>query len=339
MNFKSEITKIHYNENSKSWLIPILEFFAFFYEKITFVRNFCYDINFLKSKKVNAYVISVGNLTTGGVGKTPVVAELANYFLKQEKNVAIISRGYGGKLSSKKVNVISNGLKIFYNAQQAGDEPYWFAENLSGVNVLTCSNRVKAADYAVKNLGVDVIILDDAFQHRKIQRDLNLVLIDSEKLLGNKKHLPAGPLREDIEGLKRADKVIIVNKSSQKVEKDVLSKVFKSFEEDKTFVCNVVPSYTYNIKTLEVLPLKADVFGLCAIGQPEQFYNFLKQKFNLLDTITFDDHHSYTYNEVSRLKGNIVTTEKDAVKLQKFDLDNIYALKLKLELDIEGLLS
>lgn len=336
MNLKNEITKIHYDINSKS-ILP-LEFVSFFYEKITSIRNYLYDKNILKSEKVNAYVISVGNLTTGGVGKTPVVAELANHFLKQEKQVAIISRGYGGKLSNKKVNVISNGSKIFYNAQQAGDEPYWFAENITGANVLTCSNRAKAAKYAVQNLGVEVIILDDAFQHRKIQRDLNLVLIDSEKLLGNGKHLPAGPLRENMNGLRRADKVIIMNKSAQKVEKDVLSNIFRSFDEEKTFVCNVIPSYTYNIKTAEVLPLKADVFGMCAIGQPEQFYNFLRQKFNLIDTITFDDHHSYNYNEVSKLKGNIVTTEKDAVKLQKFDLDNIYAMKLKLELDVEGLL-
>lgn len=338
MNLKKEITKLHYNKSSNHWIMPILEFLACFYEKITSFRNNLYDRNILKTKKVNAFVISVGNLTTGGVGKTPVVAELANYYKKQEKNVAIISRGYGGKLSNKNVNLISNGSEIFYTAEQAGDEPYWFAENLAGVNVLTCSNRVKAANYAIQNLGVNVIILDDAFQHRKIERDLNIVLIDSEKLLGNKKHLPAGPLRENIEGLKRADKVLIINKSTQKVEKDILSRIFKTFDEEKTFVCDVIPGYTYNIKTNEVLPLKADIFGMCAIGQPEQFYNYLRQKFNLLDTITFDDHHSYSFNEVSRLRGTIVTTEKDAVKLKQFDLDNIYAMKLKLDMDIEGLL-
>lgn len=338
MNLKKEITKLHYNKSSNHWIMPILGFLAYFYEKITSFRNYLYDRNILKSKKVNAFVISVGNLTTGGVGKTPVVAELANYYKKQDKNVAIISRGYGGKLSSKNVNLISNGSEIFYTAEQAGDEPYWFAENLTGVNVLTCSNRVKAANYAIQNLGVNVIILDDAFQHRKIERDLNIVLIDSEKLLGNKKHLPAGPLRESLEGLKRADKVLIMNKSTQKVEKDILSRIFKTFDEEKTFVCDVIPGYTYNIKTNEVLPLKADIFGMCAIGQPEQFYNYLRQKFNLLDTITFDDHHSYTFNEVSRLRGTIVTTEKDAVKLKQFDLDNIYAMKLKLDMDIEGLL-
>lgn len=338
MNLKKEITKLHYVKNSNHWIMPILEFLTYFYEKITTFRNILYDKNILKSQKVNAFVISVGNLTTGGVGKTPVVAELANYYKKQEKNVAIISRGYGGKLSNKNVNLISNGSEIFYTAEQAGDEPFWFAENLAGVNVLTCSNRVKAANYAIQNLGVNVIILDDAFQHRKINRDLNIVLIDSEKLLGNKKHLPAGPLREKIEGLKRADKVLIINKSTQKVEKNILSRIFKTFDEEKTFICDIIPGYTYNIKTNEVLPLKADVFGMCAIGQPEQFYNYLKQKFNLLDTITFDDHHTYSFNEVSRLRGTIVTTEKDAVKLKPFEMDNIYAMKLKLDMDIEGLL-
>lgn len=338
MNLKNEITKIHYNKKTNSCLNPLLVFLSFFYEKITSFRNYLYDKNILKSEKVDAFVISVGNLTTGGVGKTPVVAELANYFCKKDKRVAIISRGYGGKLSNKKVNLISDGSDIFYNAQDAGDEPYWFAENVKGVYVLTCSNRVKAAKYAIRNLGVNVIILDDAFQHRKIQRDLNLILIDSEKLFGNVKHLPAGPLRENLNGLKRADKVIIMNKTAQKIDKNILSSIFKSFDEEKTFVCNVIPGYTYNIKTAEVLPLKSDVFGLCAIGQPEQFYNFLKLKFNLLDTYTYDDHHSYSYREISRLKGNIVTTEKDAVKLKKFDTDNIFALKLKLELDVEGLL-
>ncbi|MBR1680585.1 tetraacyldisaccharide 4'-kinase [bacterium] len=338
MNLKSKITKIHYEKNSKSVLLPILEFFSFFYSKITEFRNYLYDKNILKSYKVNAYVISVGNLTTGGVGKTPLVAEIAKYYYSKNKKVAIISRGYGGKLSNQKVNLISNGTEILHSAQEAGDEPYWFAENLKGINVITCSNRVKAANYAIQNLGVEVIILDDAFQHRKIQRDLNLVLVDSEKLFGNRKHLPAGPLREDFTGLKRADKLVIMNKTAKKVEKNILSNIFLTFDEDKTFVCNLIPGYTYNIKTTEVLPLKTDVTAVCAIGQPEQFYEFVKQKFNIIRTLTFDDHHKYKFDEIAKFKGKIVTTEKDAVKLQNFDLDNIYAMKLKLEIDIEGLI-
>lgn len=339
MNLKSKITEIHYKKNSKSLLLPLLEFFSFFYSKITAFRNYLYDIGLLKEIKVNAFVISVGNLTTGGVGKTPLVAELAKFYLAQDKNVAIISRGYGGKLSAKKVNVISNGQEIFYTAKEAGDEPYWFAENLKGINVLTCANRVKAANYAIQNLGVNVIILDDAFQHRKIQRDLNLVLIDSEKLLGNQKHLPAGPLRENISGLKRADKLVIMNKSAKKTDKNVLSSIFEKYDEENTFICNVVPGYTYNIKTNEVLPLKTDVIAVSAIGQPEQFYSFVRQKFNLTMEVTFNDHHQYKINDINKYKGNIVTTEKDAVKLKSFNLNNIYAMKLKLDIDIKGLIN
>ncbi len=339
MNLKSNITKIHYEKNSKSPLMPFLEFFSFFYNIITSIRNFLYDKNILKSVKVNAFVISVGNLTTGGVGKTPLVAEIAKYFQAKNKRVAVISRGYGGKLSNKQVNVISNGIEIFYSAQQAGDEPYWLAQNLKNTCILTCSNRVKAAKYAIQNMGIEVIILDDGFQHRKIQRDLNLVLIDSQKLLGNKKHLPAGPLRENIKGLKRADKLVIMNKTSQKIDKAVLSEIFEKYDDNKTFICNLVPGFTYNIKTLEALPINTEVTAVCAIGQPEQFYNFVKQKFNLINTVTFDDHHAYTESEISQIQGNIVTTEKDAVKIEKFNLDNIYALKLKAEIDVEGLLN
>lgn len=335
MNLKNEITKIHYNIKSNAWLEPILDFMAMFYSKITEIRNDLYDRGILESEKVNAYVISVGNLTTGGVGKTPVVAELAKHYISQGKKVAIISRGYGGKLSNKDVHIVSANNEIFFTAEEIGDEPYWFAQNINNAYVLTCSNRVKAAKEAIRHFGVEIIILDDAFQHRKIQRDLNLVLVDSEKMFGNGKHLPAGPLREDLNGLKRADKLLIMNKTSKPVVTDIFENIF---DKRKTFVCNVVPSFTYNIKTTDVLPLKSDVFAMCAIGQPEQFYDFVRQKFNLLDTITFDDHHQYKYSEVAKLHGNIVTTEKDAVKLAEFDLDNIYALKLKLELDVESIL-
>ena len=130
MNLKSEITKIHYNRESKSLLIPFLDFLAFFYSKITQIRNYLYDKNILKSEKVNAYVIAVGNLTTGGVGKTPVVAEIAKYYINKGKKVAIISRGYGGKLSNKEPRFVSLNGQIMHTAEEIGDEPYWFAENI-----------------------------------------------------------------------------------------------------------------------------------------------------------------------------------------------------------------
>ena len=206
MNLKTQITKLHYNKNAKGLLFNILKFASIFYGIGASTKNFLYDNKILKPKKVDAFVISVGNFTTGGVGKTPVVAEIAKYFTKKGERVAIISRGYGGKLNNKKVNVISDGINLYYKADMAGDEPYWLAVNLNMCAVLTCSNRYKACLHAIDKLGVTKIILDDGFQHRKLHRDLNIVLVDSEKMFGNENLLPAGPLREGLEAFKRIDK-------------------------------------------------------------------------------------------------------------------------------------
>ena len=151
MNLKSKITEMHYSEE-KNFLYAFLWLPSIFYKLVTNIRNFLYDKNIFKAVTVDANVISVGNLTTGGVGKTPLVAEIAKYYLSKNELTAVISRGYGGKLSSKSVNVISDGNEIFYNAEMAGDEPYWYAENISGLIVITCSSRVKAAKYAIEKI-------------------------------------------------------------------------------------------------------------------------------------------------------------------------------------------
>lgn len=296
---KTKITKLHYDKNAK---IPwFLEFCAVFYGLGSGFKNFLYDKGILKPTKVDAYVISVGNITTGGVGKTPVVAEIAKYYEK----VAIISRGYGGGYDNREVNVISPEDDV----KMAGDEPLWLAQNTNAV-VITSKNRIKAARFAIKKFSVTTIILDDGFQHRKIHRDLDIVLVDSQKKFGNYKLLPAGPLRETLAGLKRADKVVEVHKSAGEV---------------------------YNIKTGGALPAGVEVTALSAIGQPQSFYDLLKD-YNVVNKITFDDHHQYELKDIEGISGSIITTEKDAVKLQKFGRDNIYALKLKVNINVKELL-
>ena len=336
MNLKTEITKLHYTKEPKGFLFNLLKFCSVFYGLGSGFKNFLYDKKILKPKKVNAYVISVGNFTTGGVGKTPVVAEIARYFVDKGERVCIISRGYGGKLDNKKVNVISDGINLFYKADMAGDEPYWLAVNLNMCAVLTCSNRAKAAKYAIKELGVTKIILDDGFQHRKLHRDLNIVLVDSEKMFGNENLLPAGPLREGPEGFKRVDKLVIVSKNTDHKKKKKLAKIMEKKQKVKTLTAKVEPDYIYNIISGEHLEKGAEITALSAIGQPEQFYAFLKD-YKIKNTITFDDHHQYTPDDIKNIEGNIVTTEKDAVKLALLGNPNIYALKLKTVLDVEEL--
>ena len=339
MNLKTNITKLHYTKEPKGLFFSLLKFCSIFYGIGSGFKNLLYDKNIIKPKKVDAFVISVGNFTTGGVGKTPVVAEIAKYFVEKGERVAIISRGYGGKLNNKEVHVISDGINLYYKADMAGDEPYWLAVNLNMCAVLTCSNRYKAAEYAIKELGVTKIILDDGFQHRKMARDVDIVLVDSEKMFGNENLLPAGPLREGMEGFKRVSELIIVSKNVDHTRAEKIAKIMQKKQGIKTTVCKIEPDYAYNIISGEHLQNGAEIIALSAIGQPEQFYKFLEKDYNIKEKITFDDHHQYIEDDIANIAGTIVTTEKDAVKLALLNKNNIYALKLKTVLNVESLVN
>lgn len=336
MNFKTEITKIHYDKTAKGLFVKLLEFGSIFYGIGSGLKNKLYDNGLLKPKKVNAFVISVGNITTGGVGKTPVVSEIAKYLIQNGEKVAIISRGYGGKLSNKNINVISDGEKIFYNAKLAGDEPFWLAQNSKGVIVITTKNRYEGAKFAVEKFGATKIILDDGFQHRKLYRNLDIVLMDSKMGFGNEKLLPAGPLREGMEAFSRIDRLVVVSKDIDHSRAEKLAKIMSKKMKVKTTVCNTEPDYVYNIKTGEKLADNSEITAICAIGQPKQFYQFLNN-YKIKQTIDFDDHHIYTEEELP--DGIIVTTEKDAVKMKDFTRNDIFALKLKTSVDVNKLLN
>lgn len=331
MNLKTEITKLHYDKSAKG--IFLLDFASIFYGLASGLKNKLYDKGFLKPKKVNAFVISVGNITTGGVGKTPVVSEIAKHI---GEKTAIVSRGYGGKLDNKNINVISDGEKIYYDAQMAGDEPFWLAQNTKGTVVITCKNRYAGAKYAVEKFGAKTIILDDGFQHRKLHRDLDIVLMDSKMGFGNEKLLPAGPLREGMEAFLRIDRLVVVSKDIDHTRAEKLAKIMGKKMKVPAFVCRTEPDFVYNIKTNEKLAEDTEVTALCAIGQPEQFYAFLNN-YKIKDTISFDDHHSYIEAEIPQ--GIIITTEKDAVKMQDFNRSDIYALKLKTVINVGELIN
>ena len=336
MNLKTKITEIHYNKSAKGFFVSLLDFASLFYGIGSGLKNILYDKGIIKPKKVEAFVISVGNITTGGVGKTPVVSEIAKYLLDKGEKVAIVSRGYGGKLSNKNVNIISDGNNVFYDAKDAGDEPYWLASNTNGAIVATCRNRYLASKFVIEKYGVTNIILDDGFQHRKLYRDLDIVLMDSEKGFGREKLLPAGPLREGLEAFKRIDRLVVVSKNIEHARAEKLAKIMNKKSGIKTLVCKTEPDKVYNIKTNELLPQGAEATAICAIGQPEQFYAFLKD-YNIKNKVSFDDHHSYLAEEIPQ--GTVITTEKDAVKMLQFERNDIYALKLKTNIDVENLLA
>ncbi|MBQ8460132.1 tetraacyldisaccharide 4'-kinase [bacterium] len=336
-NIKTKITQIHYQRNPKGIFFDFLKFCSYFYGIGSGLKNFLYDKKIIKPKKVDAYVISVGNMTTGGVGKTPIVSEIAKYLIAQGQKVAIVSRGYGGRLSNRSINMISDGTTIYYDALQAGDEPFWLAENTPGCYVFTCKNRYLASKYAVDKFGVQIIILDDGFQHRKLHRDLDIVLMDSVKGFGNENLLPAGPLREGPEALERIDKFVVVSKNTKHTVAEKVARIMQKRLNIPTSICYTEPDYVYNIKNGQRLMEGLAVTAMCAIGQPQQFYDFLTG-YQVVKTITFDDHHQYAPIDIVDISGSIITTEKDAVKLARFDRNNIYALRLKTIIDVENLL-
>lgn len=369
MKFKTEISKLHYNKDAKGLFFSILKFFAYFYALGSRLKNLLYDKNILKPKKIGAYVISVGNLTTGGVGKTPVVAEIAKYFVEKGEKVAIVSRGYGSKLSQKNckagwvcqpnrlvgraflpdnINVISDGEKIFFDADMAGDEPFWLAQNTKAI-VITSKNRYNGAEFAYGKSGAAKIILDDGFQHRKLHRDLDIVLLDSENGFGNENLLPAGPLREGLEAFDRIDRLVVVSKNTDHTRAEKYAKVMGKKLKKETAVCYIEPDFVYNIfRPEEKLKQGEKVLAFSAIGQPQQFYKFLKD-YDVIKSVDFDDHHNYTQTDVEKLQQvctdfgikNLVTTEKDAGKLPNLNFNNlkVFALKLQTKLDIKSLLN
>lgn len=345
MGLKTQISKIHYKKEPKGFLFSVLKFCSLFYGIGSALKNKLYDTGKLKPKKVDAYVISVGNLTTGGVGKTPVVAEIAKYLTQKGEKVAIVSRGYGGKL--KGINVISDGENIYFDADKAGDEPRWLAENTKAV-VITAKNRYEGAKFAIAKFGATKIILDDGFQHRKLHRDLNIVLIDSEMGFGNENLLPAGPLREGPEAFKRVDKLVVVSKNTDHSYAEKYAKVMGKKLKKDTVVCYVEPDYAYNIfHEEEKLEPKETVVAFSAIGQPKQFYKFLTDYY-VATKIDFDDHHNYTQKDAEKIQHlstdinvkKLITTEKDGGKCTglKFYL-KLYVLKLKTKLDVKKLLN
>lgn len=345
MNLTSKIQNFHYTKLHFSLFTVLFAPVSFLYFIFISIKNLFYKIGILKSKKANIKVICVGNLTTGGVGKTPVVIELANYLAKNNEKPAIITRGYKGKLSNNSVNVIRDFSSILINDPiLSGDEPNLIAKNVENCAVLVGCDRFKLAQYA-KEMGATVVIMDDGFTNRKLFKDKTILLFDYEKLIGNACLLPLGPLREPMCEIQRADKILIINKTGKKVEID--ENLVKQFKYKDIHIVDIVPDVIKNQANGEILPKGEKVLAFTGIGSPIQFFNFLNNDCELLYNISFDDHYDYTQEDIENIniiakeKGAnaLITTTKDYVKIKDFNSSlDIYTLELKIDLNAEGIL-
>lgn len=295
------------------------------------VRALLYEKNIFKTHKLPVPVLSVGNLTLGGTGKTPMVAMLAKQLLDDQFTPAIVSRGYGGTASAS-VNIVSDGENMLLDVGEAGDEPFMLASTLPGVPVLTGKKRIHPCHYAVNDFGADIIILDDGFQHLSVNRDVNIVLFNATTLAGNSRVFPGGDLREPVKALSRADIFVLtgVDERNERRAKSFQELLTKKFPQ--TPVCftkqasPVISSNSGAILSAEETP--SPLFAFSGIAHPTRFFSILEDLgLNIVQTHAFKDHVQYGQKEQQKIRkcvsscnaAGLITTLKDKVKLTQCD--------------------
>ncbi len=300
---------------------------------VTDLRNKLYDCNFLKSEKINVPVISVGNLSTGGTGKTPMVDFIIDN-LKRDYNISVLSRGYNRK--SKGFIEIKNSD----NPSLVGDEPFLIKSNHSEVPVFACEDRVEGAKKIISENNTNLILLDDAFQHRKISRNLDIVLTDYNNLFYKDYLLPYGNLRESRNNINRAD-VIIVTKCPLDFNKADANKIKNQINPKKTqslFFSQIKYSeILFGFKEVSFKSITNSKLTLVTgIANSQPLKEYLKKNNVNFNHFDYPDHYNYSRKDVNKIlattKNNIIlTTKKDYYKLSQFKIDNLLYIDIKVE--------
>ena len=327
-------------EISTSPLVSLLSAASALYGTAQKLRAGCYRQNLLQSKKLPCSVISVGNLTVGGTGKTPMTIYLAGKLQQAGARVAVISRGYKGSAESSG-GVVSDGKHLLLNSEQAGDEPFLIASRLKNLPVIVGKNRFEAGLLAVEKFHPDVIVLDDGFQHLRLKRDLDLVLLDCTRPFGNSHLLPRGKLREPVEALTRASACILTRAQSGADEAVSVSLgKIKALVPQIPIFTSFHDPYFYAIKSGAQIPLheianflssheleeikQQKVFAFSGIARNDDFRRTVeKNGFNIRGFCEFSDHHRYSRNDRARIVRTaqeagadcLITTEKDHARI------------------------
>ena len=324
------------------WLLP----FSWIYGSIVRFRNWLFDMGLKKSKSFSIPIISVGNITVGGSGKTPHVEYLIR-LLHDKAKIAVLSRGYKRK---------SHGYILAEESTtmpEIGDEPFQMHQKFSDIYVAVDAKRARGIenlqnDEATKD--VDVVLLDDAFQHRYVKPGINILLVDYHRLIIYDKMLPAGRLREPLSGKNRADIVIITKcpKDLKPMEFRVLTKAMDLYPFQKLYFTSIdydTPKGVFEEKQIELDKLQDyHVLLLTGIASPKQMEHDLKPMTKDITNLSFRDHHSFKGKDIDRINDAfesmpepriIITTEKDAVRLRETEglyekvKSNMYELPIK----------
>jgi len=319
--------------------------FSIIYGIIIWIRNKLYDKSIFRSLKIaDCKLISVGNISVGGTGKTPVIKFLAIYLNRRGFKVAILSRGY--RRSSQGTVIVSDGKEILAAVEDAGDEPYLLAQQLKNIPVVVEADRYKGALTIQEKFYPDIILLDDAFQHRRLQRDLDIVLVDASVGLDRKLLLPAGFLREPLNSLKRADLIWLTRVDQAKNLKKIIDKVQRyssspviASEHRATEVLQVNTDNRYELSFLN----QKRILLFSGIANPGAFEKtVIALGGKVVHHQVFPDHYQYSQSDIAQIiaRGNkvnarsILTTEKDFVRIENLihDVTNIYYLTIEIHI-------
>ena len=325
------------------------------------LRLWSYRMRLLRDRTLGCLVVSVGNLTVGGTGKTPVVEKFARALAQRGRRVAILSRGYKsakrpllerllvkftGMERLSPPRIVSDGESLLLDSHQAGDEPYMLASNLKNVIVLVDKDRVKAGKYAIEKLQADTLLLDDGFQYLHLKSRLNLVLIDRTNPWGTGRMLPRGTLREPIRNLSRASYVFITKCDGSDI--SPLREQIRALNPTADIIeCAHRPLYLQDVFTGVRKPLEflrnLDIASLSGIAAPEGFEESLeKLGAHLVCSHRFADHHRYSQQEIINVINRshksgakaVITTEKDAVRFPLVERRDVSIYFMRVEIEI-----
>lgn len=300
------------------------------YELGVRLRVAAYETSYAKSRALDSVVISVGNISVGGSGKTPLTGYIAAYLKKLDHDVAILTRGYGRTSRGRRVLNLPRGDAASQSFLEVGDEPLMMARSLPEVPIIVDEDRYQAGRWAESNLSTKILVLDDAYQHLSLQRDLNLLLLDATDPFGGFEMVPFGRLREPLYGIKRAD-AVIVTRADRPFDQAQTTAIIKHFCGDRVPVMYFYSSisrlrHLESGKVYDVADFRGwNVAVLCAVGNPRAFVDdILQAGINVSWERFFRDHHAFTREDMDRFAKEahsagadaIVTTEKDAIRLE-----------------------
>lgn len=336
-------------------LLAFLSFVSCVFFCVVSLRGFFYRIGLMRTYPLGVQVISIGNVTAGGTGKTPVTEIFARTLAAQGRKVAILSRGYRRKEAPwwkrmltgivEPPLVVSDARRVLLDSETGGDEPYMLASNLPGVAVVVDRNRVKAGRYAIKRLGCDTLILDDGFQYYKLKHSIEVVLVDATNPFGNGRMLPRGILREPVRHLKRAD-IIFLTKCRGDVT-SVKNEIRRYNDKAEIVECRHQPKSLKDVWSREEYPLSwlegKTLCTLSGIASPKGFENSLRHLgAKVVWCERYADHHRYASSEILYALNRtadmgadaLITTEKDAVRFPRFETSPVKCLYLRIAIEI-----